>query len=176
MQGVDSTHANIDQINKAIDKIEEAQKAGQIRRFTGNDYTTDLTKGNLWVAMAYSGDLDRLQADNPNLEFVYPEEGSMIFTDNMMIPAKAAHPYAAETMMNYVYDPQVAAKLAAYINYISPVQGAQGDHPEDRPEARGQPADLPADGRSASGSTPTRRCRPPTSARWRSGWPRSTGA
>jgi len=124
MQGVDSSHANIDQINTAIDRIEEAQKAGQIRRFTGNDYTTDLTKGNLWVAMAYSGDLTGLQADNPNLEFVYPDEGSVIFTDNMMIPAKAAHPYAAETMMNYLYDPAVAAKLAAYITYISPVEGA----------------------------------------------------
>jgi len=124
LQGVDSTHANIDQINKAIDKIEEAQKGGQIRRFTGNDYTTDLTKGNIDLAMAYSGDITGLKADNPHLEFVYPDEGSMIFTDNMMMPAKAAHPYAAETMMNYVYDPQVAAKLAAYITYLSPVQGA----------------------------------------------------
>jgi spermidine/putrescine transport system substrate-binding protein len=124
MDGVDSTNATLDQIMTAIDKIEKAQKAGQIRRFTGNDYTTDLTKGNLWVAMAYSGDLTGLQADNPHLEFVYPDEGSMIFTDNMMIPAKAAHPYAAETMMNYVYDPAVAAKLAAYITYISPVHGA----------------------------------------------------
>jgi spermidine/putrescine transport system substrate-binding protein len=125
MQGVDATHATQDQIMKAIDRIEEAQKAGQIRRFTGNDYTTDLTKGNLWVAMAYSGDIAGLQADNPNLEFVYPDEGSMIFTDNMMMPAKVAHPYAAETMMNYCYEPDVAAKLAAYIYYISPVQGAE---------------------------------------------------
>jgi len=124
MDGVDSTHATLDQIMTAIDKIEKAQKSGLIRRFTGNDYTTDLTKGNLWVAMAYSGDLTGLQADNPHLEFVYPDEGSMIFTDNMMIPAKAAHPYAAETMMNYVYEPAVAAKLAAYITYISPVEGA----------------------------------------------------
>jgi spermidine/putrescine transport system substrate-binding protein len=124
MQGVDSTHANLDQIMAAIDKIEEAQKAGQIRRFTGNDYTTDLTKGNIDLAMAYSGDITGLQADNPHLEFVYPDEGSMIFTDNMMIPAKAAHPYAAETMMNYLYEPDIAAKLAAYITYISPVQGA----------------------------------------------------
>jgi len=124
MDGVNSTNAKLDQIMTAIDKIEKAQKAGQIRRFTGNDYTTDLTKGNLWVAMAYSGDLTGLQADNPHLEFVYPDEGSMVFTDNMMIPAKAAHPYAAETMMNYVYDPAVAAKLASYITYISPVEGA----------------------------------------------------
>jgi spermidine/putrescine transport system substrate-binding protein len=123
MQGVDSTKASLTQIMNAIDRIQAAQKAGQIRRFTGNDYTTDLAKGNLWAAMAYSGDLVQLKADNPHLEFVYPDEGSMQFTDNMMIPAKAAHPYAAETMMNYVYDPQVAAKIADYVNYISPVKG-----------------------------------------------------
>jgi spermidine/putrescine transport system substrate-binding protein len=145
MQGVDSTHANIDQINKAIDKIESAQKAGQIRRFTGNDYTTDLTKGNLWVAMAYSGDLTGLQADNPHLEFVYPDEGSMVFTDNMMIPAKAAHPYAAETMMNYVYDPAVAAKLASYITYISPVQGAADIIQKTDPKLASSPLIFPSE-------------------------------
>jgi spermidine/putrescine transport system substrate-binding protein len=145
MQGVDSTHANLDQIMKAIDRIEEAQKAGQIRRFTGNDYTTDLTKGNLWVAMAYSGDLTGLQADNPHLEFVYPDEGSMIFTDNMMIPAKAAHPYAAETMMNYVYDPAVAAKLAAYITYISPVEGAADIIRKTNPKLADSPLIFPTE-------------------------------
>jgi spermidine/putrescine transport system substrate-binding protein len=124
-QGVNPTTATLDQIMKALDKIEAAQKSGQIRRFTGNDYTTDLTKGNLWVAMAYSGDLVQLQADNPDLEFVYPDEGGMLFTDNMMMPAKVAHPYAAETMMNYVYDPAVAAKIALYVNYISPVKGVK---------------------------------------------------
>jgi spermidine/putrescine transport system substrate-binding protein len=125
MDGIDPTHATNDQINAAIDKIEKAQKSGQIRRFTGNDYSTDLTKGNLWLAMAYSGDLVQLQADNPHLEFVYPKEGSMLFTDNMMLPQKSQHPYAAETMMNYVYDPPVAAKIAAYVNYLSPVQGVK---------------------------------------------------
>ena len=75
--------------------------------------------------MAYSGDLVQLQADNPELEFVYPEEGAMLFTDNMMMPGEREHPYAAETMMNYVYDPAVAAKIAAYVNYITPVKGAK---------------------------------------------------
>jgi spermidine/putrescine transport system substrate-binding protein len=41
------------------------------------------------------------------------------------MPAGVEHPYAAETMMNYLYEPEVAATLAAYINYISPVKGAQ---------------------------------------------------
>jgi spermidine/putrescine transport system substrate-binding protein len=123
--GVDASKASIDQILGAIQKIDKANKAGQFRRFTGNDYATDLAKGNVWVAMAYSGDLIQLQSDNPDLRFAYPEEGAMLFTDNMMIPKGAAHPYAAETMMNYVYDPEVQAKITAYVNYIPPVKGVK---------------------------------------------------
>jgi spermidine/putrescine transport system substrate-binding protein len=145
MDGVDATNATIDQITTAIDKIEKAQKSGQIRRFTGNDYTTDLTKGNLWVAMAYSGDVVALQADNPQLEFVYPEEGSMLFTDNMMIPAKAAHPYAAETMMNYVYEPEVAAKIAEFVNYIPPVVGVKEIVAKTAPKLANSPLIFPSD-------------------------------
>ena len=145
MDGVDATNATIDQITTAIDKIEKAQKDGQIRRFTGNDYTTDLTKGNLWVAMAYSGDVVALQADNPQLEFVYPEEGSMLFTDNMMIPAKAAHPYAAETMMNYVYEPEVAAKIAEFVNYIPPVTGVKEIVAKTAPKLASSPLIFPSD-------------------------------
>src|SRR4051795_2680388 len=123
--GVDCSKATLDQLLGAIEKIDTANKAGQFRRFTGNDYTTDLAKGNVWVAMAYSGDLIQLQSDNPDLRFAYPEEGSMLFTDNMMMPAKVEHPYAAETMMNYVYEPKVAAIICAYVNYISPVEGVK---------------------------------------------------
>ena len=84
--GIDPTTAKIDQILKGIEKIQQAADAGQFRRFTGNDYSTDLTKGNIWVALAYSGDIVQLQSDNPDLKFVYPDEGAMAFTDNMMIP------------------------------------------------------------------------------------------
>jgi spermidine/putrescine transport system substrate-binding protein len=123
MDGVDASKASIGQIQTAIQKISKANDAGQFRRFTGNDYTTDLAKGNVWLAAAYSGDMVQLQSDNPDLRFAYPEEGSMLFTDNMMMPAKVQHPYAAETLMNFVYEPEVAAKIAAYVNYISPVRG-----------------------------------------------------
>jgi spermidine/putrescine transport system substrate-binding protein len=123
--GIDASKATLDQLLGAIDKIDQANQDGQFRRFTGNDYTTDLAKGNIVLAMAYSGDVVSLQSDNPDLRFAYPEEGAMIFTDELMMPAGVEHPYAAETMMNYLYEPEVAATLAAYINYISPVNGAQ---------------------------------------------------
>jgi spermidine/putrescine transport system substrate-binding protein len=140
-QGVDASNANIDQILAAIEKIDQANKKGQFRRFTGNDYSTDLTKGNVWLSLAYSGDLVQLSADNPDLAFAYPEEGSMQFTDNMMMPKGAEHPYAAEVLMNYYYEPQVAAKVAQYVNYISPVEGIK----EFAPDIADNPLIFPSD-------------------------------
>jgi spermidine/putrescine transport system substrate-binding protein len=143
--GVDASKAKLDDILKAIDKIKRAKDAGQIRRFTGNDYTTDLAKGNVWVSVAYSGDLVQLQADNPDLEFIYPKEGAMLFTDNMMMPKPVAHPYGAEVLMNYYYEPEVAAKVAAYVNYISPVQGAKEVLLKTDPEIANNPLIFPPD-------------------------------
>jgi len=143
--GVDPTTAKIDQILAAIEKIQTAADADQFRRFTGNDYSTDLAKGNIWVALAYSGDIVQLQSDNPDLKFIYPDEGAMLFTDNMMIPAKAEHIYAAETMMNYVYEPEVAATLAIYVNYLSPVKGVKEVVEKTDPEIANNPLIFPSD-------------------------------
>jgi spermidine/putrescine transport system substrate-binding protein len=125
LSGKKTEDATIDDVLAGIAKIDQENKKGQIRRFTGNDYTTDLTKGNVWVSVAYSGDVFQLKKDNPDLEFIIPQEGAMLWTDNMMMPQKPPHPYAAETMMNYVYEPQVAATIAAAVNYVTPVIGAQ---------------------------------------------------
>jgi spermidine/putrescine transport system substrate-binding protein len=137
--------ATIDDVLSAIQEIDKANRSGQIRRFTGNDYTTDLTKGNLWLCQAYSGDIIQLQADNPDLEFVIPEEGATLWSDNMLMPAKAADPYAAETYMNYVYDPAVAAKIAAYVNYVTPVRGAKEELAKTDPKLASNQLIFPSD-------------------------------
>ncbi len=123
--GKDPTTATKDDYTEAIARIDEENKKGQIRKFTGNDYTKDLAAGNLWACIAWSGDLVQLQADNPNLEFLVPEEGAMTWSDNMLIPQKPTTAYGAETFMNYVYDPEVAAVIAAYVNYFCPVKGVK---------------------------------------------------
>jgi spermidine/putrescine transport system substrate-binding protein len=143
-EGVKPADANIDQVMKALDKVDEENRKGQIRKFTGNDYTTDLTKGNLWLCMAYSGDIIQLQADNPDLKFVIPEQGAMLWSDNMMIPNKAKHVYAAENFMNYVYDPKVAAKITAYVNYVSPVKGVKEELAKSDPKLAEDPLIFPS--------------------------------
>jgi spermidine/putrescine transport system substrate-binding protein len=109
----------------AIDKIDEANRDGQIRRFTGNDYIKDLPKGDSWLVYGWSGDATALQADNPNIRFVFPEEGFMLWSDNMQIPVGAPHAYTAELVMNFVYDPIEQAKIAEAINYLTPVKGVK---------------------------------------------------
>jgi spermidine/putrescine transport system substrate-binding protein len=124
-EGIKPDDATLDDVMQQIDKMDEAAQSGQIRRFTGNDYAKDLADGNVWACVAWSGDIVQLQSDNPDLEFLIPEAGAGIWSDNMMIPQKAPNPYAAETWMNYYYDPRVAAQLVAYVNYVSPVVGAK---------------------------------------------------
>jgi spermidine/putrescine transport system substrate-binding protein len=145
LDGIKPADATLDQKIAAIEKVGEINDAGQIRRFTGNDYTTDLAKGNALASMAYSGDVVQLQSDNPDLQFVYPEEGVLLWTDQMMLPAKSEHPYAAETMMNYLYDPEVAAKLAAYVNYFSPVKGVKEILTKSDPKLAENPLIFPPD-------------------------------
>ena len=143
--GVDPADATTEDWLAAIDKIGEAAESGQIRKFTGNDYTRGFASGDLWVVLAYSGDVVQLKADNPKLEFLIPEEGALIWTDNMLIPQKPPHAYAAETMMNYVYDPVVAAKIAAEVNYVTPVRGAKEELAKEDPETADNQLIFPSD-------------------------------
>lgn len=123
--GIDPAEPSLDDAKAATEKIGEYVDNGHIRRFTGNDYGEDLSAGNVVAAFAWSGDIIQLQIDNPDLEFLIPEEGLMLWSDNMLIPAGAANKDAAEQYMNSVYDPRVAAKIESWVNYICPVKGAQ---------------------------------------------------
>jgi spermidine/putrescine transport system substrate-binding protein len=110
--------------NRALAKIQRAVKSGQIRQFTGNDYSGLMAKGDVWAAFVWSGDMVQLHADNKNLRFVIPKSGGGIWTDNMLIP-KHGDAYLASVYMNFVYDPRIAAEIDDYINYICPVLGAR---------------------------------------------------
>jgi spermidine/putrescine transport system substrate-binding protein len=123
--GGDPTDFTMDTYDNAIDKLSSFVSNGQIRRFTGNDYIRDLKAGNIVACEAWSGDVIAMQFDDPNIKWVAPEEGLSLWSDNMMVPNKADHKANAEALMNYYYDPKVAATLAAWVNYICPVAGAQ---------------------------------------------------
>jgi len=124
-QGANPEKATLDEYMKAIDAVQEQVDSGQVRGFTGNEYIKDLPKGDSWVIFGWSGDAVQLKADNPNIDFVLPESGGMLWTDNMQIPVGAPHAYTAEKFIDYVYQPEVQAPIEAYINYICPVNGTK---------------------------------------------------
>ena len=123
--GADPDKFTEDEWKNAIDRLQKVVDSGQIRAFTGNDYTQDLAAGNIVACEAWSGDVIQLQFDNPDIKFVAPEEGLSLWSDNMMVPNLATHQANAEKWIDYYYEPEVAAKLAAWVNYICPVEGAR---------------------------------------------------
>lgn len=110
---------------KAAAKLTKQRDDGIVRKYYDQGYIDALASGDLWISMAWSGDVYQQQAGGKNLKFVVPKEGGLFWTDNMCIPITAAHPVDAITYMDYVYKPDVAAMLTDYINYITPVPGAK---------------------------------------------------
>ena len=123
--GADPSDFSDDDWANAIDRLREVVSSGQIRAFTGNEYIQDLAAGNIVACEAWSGDVIQAQFDNPDIKFIAPEEGLSLWSDNMLIPNLSTHQANAEKWIDYYYDPEVAAKLAAWVNYICPVKGAQ---------------------------------------------------
>jgi spermidine/putrescine transport system substrate-binding protein len=143
--GVDPADASEQDWLDAIDKIKEAVDSGQIRRFSGNDYTRDMANGDVAALIGWSGDAVQLQADNPAIEFRIPTEGCILWSDNMVIPVGAPNPAAAEAFMEYVYDPEHQAQIAAYNSYVTPVDGVDEVFKKTNPDLVDDPLIFPTD-------------------------------
>jgi spermidine/putrescine transport system substrate-binding protein len=132
-----------DTYDAAIARIQKAVDSQQIRKFTGNDYTDGLSKGDIAACVAWAGDLVQLRIDDPDIEYVFPDAGFLFSTDNLMIPAKARHKTNAERLIDYYYQPQVAAQVSAYINYVCPVAGVKPYLAKIDPSLAANPLILP---------------------------------
>ncbi|MEH0843399.1 spermidine/putrescine ABC transporter substrate-binding protein [Micromonospora sp. CPCC 205711] len=143
--GHDPANFTTAQFDDALAKLKKAVDSGQIRKFTGNEYSTELNKGDIAACIAWSGDVLQLTAEDEKIQFVAPDSGVMLFSDNLMVPNKATHKGNAEELINYYYEPAVAAQLAAYVNYICPVKGAQAEMEKIDPELAANPLIFPDD-------------------------------
>ena len=128
--GVDiSSDWGADEFNAALDVLREQVEAGQIRNVRGNSYTEDLVNEDALVAIGWSGDITLINFENgyddgEKWRFVIPESGATIWNDTMVVPIGSPRKANAEALMNYYYEPEVAAEVAAWVNYVTPVKGA----------------------------------------------------
>ncbi len=124
-QGKDISKFTDADFQAAIDVIQQAKDAGQIKGFTGNEYTDGLAKGDIAACVAWTGDVVQLQFADPNIQYTLPQKGFTLWSDNFVIPALAKHKKNAEKLIDYYYDPAVMAQVEAYVNYIAPVAGTK---------------------------------------------------
>jgi len=128
--GVDiSTDWGADEFNNALDVLRAQVESGQVRNVRGNSYTEDLVNEDALVAIGWSGDITLINYENgyddgEKWKFVFPESGATIWNDTMVVPVGSPRKTNAETLMNYYYEPEVAAEVAAWVNYVTPVKGA----------------------------------------------------
>jgi spermidine/putrescine transport system substrate-binding protein len=121
-QGFDPSDFTDAQFDETLAVLQGQVDSGQIRQVTGNDYISGLDSGDLIAVLGWSGDVLALGDD---YGFALPESGGLIWADSMIIPTVAPHKANAERLMDFYYDPEIAAQLAAYIQYVCPVAGAQ---------------------------------------------------
>ena len=129
-QGVDPATVTEDQFMNAVDFMAKKISDGWIRGVKGNEYAEDLTSGDATAVIGWSGDMFILKSENEGkFDFAIPESGGTISGDNMMIPSTvtAEAKVNTEKLINYYYEPAVAAEVAAYVNYVCPVKGAQAE-------------------------------------------------
>lgn len=127
----------------AVGRLQKGVDKKQIRRFTGNDYTSDLDKGDIAACLAWAGDIIQLQADNPDIRYSIPAAGYITSTDNLLVPAQSRHKTNAEKLIDHYYELPVAAQLAAYINYVCPVDGVKDELAKIDPELADNTLILP---------------------------------
>lgn len=136
--GVNPEESTPDEWQEAADVLIKQRDDGIVRAYYTQNYINKLQSGEVALTMVWSGDV--FQAKNsgsPQLEFIVPEEGGVIWTDNMCIPAKAEHPVDAITLMDFVYQPDIAAQITEWVNYITPVPECQSIVEQHAAEATG---------------------------------------
>jgi spermidine/putrescine transport system substrate-binding protein len=150
-QGVNLQTVTEDQYMNAVDFMAKQISDGWIRGVKGNEYAEDLTSGDATAVIGWSGDMFILKAENEGkFDFAIPESGGTISGDNLMIPstASAEGKASAEKLINFYYEPAIAAEVAAYVNYVCPVKGAQAEMEKIAPELASSPFIFPDDAMS----------------------------
>jgi spermidine/putrescine transport system substrate-binding protein len=146
-QGVDiSGNFTSEQFDKAIEVVRTQIGNGQIRQVKGNSYKEDLISGDALAVIGWSGDIFQINAENDDKwGLTLPEAGGTLWSDNLLVPVGSPHKKNAEKLIDYYYDPKVAATVEAWVNYICPVQGAQAEMEKIDPDLAKSPWIFPTE-------------------------------
>lgn len=126
--GYSYNSTNPAELQKAYDRLRELKPA--IATFTTDAWRDQLLAGDLLMAMVYSSDAGLAIGQNPKLNYVIPASGTSLWVDTMVIPKTAPNPDAAYAWLNFMLQPEVAAKLTERLSFATTNQAAINRLPE----------------------------------------------
>ena len=133
MLGYDINTRNPDEVAAAEKALIEQKPL--VRAYLTDDIKMEMINGNAAFGVVYSGDAVACIAENPDLAYAVPKEGSNVWFDNVIIPKTSQHQAEAEQLINFLCDAQVAAQNSEYIGYSTPNKAALaimgGDYADD---------------------------------------------
>lgn len=95
-----------------------------LKSFISAPVKAQLIAGDVWIAQMWNGDSAQAKAENAEIEWALPKEGSSIWTDSMVVPKGAKNKRAAHEFLNYVLRPEVGASISNFTGYGTPNQAA----------------------------------------------------
>lgn len=142
--GVDPSKSKPADWRRARDWLKKL--APSVSGYYDQSYINHIQNGDTWITQAWSGDVFQAQVSGyPHIKFITPDEGFMMWHDNMLIPMQAANPVSALKWMNFYYQPKIAGIVEDYVNYICPVPAAEDyiRHQLDDPDVANSPLIFP---------------------------------
>ena len=106
-------------------------------KFENEQYKSGLSSGEFLLVQGYSGDILQVQAENDDVAFLIPREGTSIACDELVIPKTAKEVALAHAFIDFLHDPDVAAENTLFLSYLCPNRGA---YERLGPEVRNNPA------------------------------------
>jgi len=111
-----------------------------VSAYTSDTYMEMLASGDVWLSQGWSGDVYQVVAENQDVRYAIPKEGTTMYLDNVAIPAKAPHVELAHQFINYILRPEVSAGISNFVWYANPNEAS---YPYTNPEILNDPAIYP---------------------------------
>lgn len=143
--GIDPADSGPDEWQQAAELLQEFNDWGGLRKWDDQAYLTAFENEDTYATMAWSGDIinDKLYyPEFSTFEFQTAEAGGVVWVDNMMIPQGAENPKGAIEVMDWYYQPEIAAMLTEWNAYVSPVPAGGEIVQEDAEKAKGANKDV----------------------------------
>jgi spermidine/putrescine transport system substrate-binding protein len=115
--GYSFNSTNADELKKAADLLIAQKK--NIKVFADDNGQDLLASGEVDACMEWNGDVIQVMAEDQDLAYAVPTEGSLLWQDTMAIPAGAPHPENAHVFLNFVLDGEAGKHIAETIQYAT---------------------------------------------------------